>query len=93
MSFFFYPVVARWLNYYFPLHTSSIYQIISSSVSIQLDATAVHWACRGGSLSVLELLLNHKGNLHVKDKVIAHTANSSTIIHYRHFGACLTAIF
>ncbi|TRY89388.1 hypothetical protein DNTS_024126 [Danionella cerebrum] len=35
----------------------------------QLQATEVHWACRGGSLSVLEALLNHGAKLDSRDKL------------------------
>lgn len=37
----------------------------------KLQATEVHWACRGGSLLVLEALLNHGAKLDSRDKVEA----------------------
>lgn len=37
----------------------------------KLQATEVHWACRGGSLPVLEALLNHGAKLDSRDKVEA----------------------
>lgn len=36
---------------------------------LQLDATAVHWACRGGSLPALQLLLDQGAQLTYRDKV------------------------
>lgn len=36
---------------------------------VQLDCTAVHWACRGGHLDAVKLLQDHGADLNVKDKV------------------------
>lgn len=38
-------------------------------VFFQLACTAVHWACRGGSLAVLKLLQSRGADLNIKDKV------------------------
>lgn len=35
----------------------------------QLEATAVHWACRGGSLPALQLLLDQGAKITFRDKV------------------------
>lgn len=35
----------------------------------QLEATAVHWACRGGSLPALQLLLDQGAKITSRDKV------------------------
>lgn len=36
---------------------------------LQLDRTPVFWACRGGHLDVLKLLLNHDARVNARDKV------------------------
>lgn len=36
---------------------------------LQLESTAVHWACRGGSLPALQLLLDQGAKLTYRDKV------------------------
>lgn len=36
---------------------------------VQLDCTAVHWACRGGHLDAVKLLQDRGADLNVKDKV------------------------
>lgn len=38
----------------------------------QLEATAVHWACRGGSLTALQLLLDQGAKFTYRDKVGTH---------------------
>ena len=38
----------------------------------QLEATAVHWACRGGSLPALQLLMDQGAKVTYRDKVSTH---------------------
>lgn len=35
----------------------------------QLGSRAIHWACRGGNLTVVEVLKSHGTDLNVRDKV------------------------
>lgn len=44
-----------------PHHDTALY--------VQLDCTAVHWACRGGHLDAVKLLQDRGADLNVKDKV------------------------
>ena len=44
----------------------------------KLDATAVHWACRGGSQPALELLLNQGGKFNSRDKVLMDIHSNSS---------------
>lgn len=48
-----------------------------SVLMLQLEATAVHWACRGGSLPALELLLDRGGKFMSRDKVGPHQSQHS----------------
>lgn len=43
-----------------------------SPTVFQLGSGAIHWACRGGSLSVVEVLKRHGADLNVRDKVNGH---------------------
>lgn len=45
----------------------------------QLESTAVHWACRGGSLAALQLLLDHGAQFTYRDKVGVPPAHFGTI--------------
>eukprot|EP00061_Rhincodon_typus_P018199 g47274.t1 len=49
-----------------------LYHVLSTHdinlLHAQLNATAVHWSCRGGSLEVLKTLLNNDANVNAKDK-------------------------
>ncbi|XP_005385895.1 PREDICTED: ankyrin repeat domain-containing protein 1 isoform X2 [Chinchilla lanigera] len=37
----------------------------------ELESTAIHWACRGGSLDVLKLLLNKGAKISARDKLLS----------------------
>lgn len=51
------------------LHGTVLNSMFYSMLFSQLACTAVHWACRGGSLAVLKLLQSRGADLNVKDKV------------------------
>lgn len=54
-------------------HTEKRHQSNSVLFMFQLEATAVHWACRGGSLPALQLLLDQGAKFTYRDKVGTHT--------------------
>lgn len=51
----------------------------------QLEATAVHWACRGGSLAALQLLLDQGAKFTYRDKVGTHGLEEET-------GSCMLVL-
>ena len=53
-------------------HTHT-YSSLTVECVFQLEATAVHWACRGGSLPALQLLLDQEAKFTSRDKVCPHT--------------------
>ncbi|KAK1794516.1 hypothetical protein P4O66_010772, partial [Electrophorus voltai] len=56
-------------------------------IAPQLDAAVVHWACQGGSLPILELLLHHCSNLDARDKV---TGTSPATLCVRDLSAAIS---
>ncbi|MEJ1276444.1 ankyrin repeat domain 1 (cardiac muscle) [Cricetulus griseus] len=43
----------------------------SPDVCDELESTAIHWACRGGNLDVLKLLLNKGAKISARDKLLS----------------------
>lgn len=54
----------------------------------QLGSRAIHWACRGGNLTVVEVLKSHGADLNVRDKLhstplhVATRTGHTSIVEY-----------
>ncbi|XP_068053922.1 ankyrin repeat domain-containing protein 2 isoform X2 [Anomalospiza imberbis] len=73
-----------------PHHDTALY--------VQLDCTAVHWACRGGHLDAVKLLQDRGADLNVKDKLLStplhvatRTGHLDIVEHLIHCGVDINA--